>query len=213
MNEKLPESTQQTLESFEPGHVFELPTVSELSSFEDMVAVSVNPDATYFEVRNWNTRVPLKELIRPEKIHGTIFNITIEIMDDARQKLFTTKERNKKFIGSLGIPRLCTSEFAEEKTEQLTRGFILTGDVRSSGKGVIGRIESEIWYVPVSTSYKESGNIRSNSGGGVHRYITKPEFLKTQEQKDTDLNPSASSLGQVALRRHQLAKADQKTIK
>ncbi|MEI6850597.1 MAG: hypothetical protein WCK26_01355 [Candidatus Saccharibacteria bacterium] len=194
------ESLPKVIEMYHPGDVLQLDSILELASIEDVIANNINPDMTKRQINDWTDRTNLKDLIRPSRFNGRISNICLEFMQNPYERLFDANERGLKFSKDLGIPRRRTSFFTNETVEQ-TSGFILTADASSSGRGVIGQIQTEVWYVP-SPQQESDGEIKkktySNSGGSIHRYMARPE----EEQNIFDnLYKTSRKIGLEVLRK------------
>lgn len=193
-NEALSLETLKPIDQLKPGEIYEISGTSNLAPFEDLVASEIQPNMEILEARGWSDRKALRDLIRPDKYFGTISGITLEAIKDPYQRLFDVNSRGKKYLQTLGVPHLRLDGSTEDYEEQ-TKGFVLTGNAKSSGKGIIGQIQVEIYYVPppnrIDLVY--STNVHTNSGG-IHRYMTKPEIIKTP-----NTNAAPNKIGSVAL--------------
>lgn len=214
MNERLHEEKLKPIDQLQPGEIYPIPNSGKLAAFEDLVAQQLQPDMTVLEERGWNGRKMLRDLICPDKFLGSIQNIRVEIIEEPYEKLFNAKERGKTFQSVLGLPRKRSDE-CNEHYEQLTKGYLLTADEKKSGKGVVGQIQVELYYVPPpnrsAVGYNKT-NVHSNSGG-INRYATRPEEIIIEKLKSPKENSNSRVVGKVALRQHPLVNADQRTIK
>ena len=194
------ENIPKNIEKYSPGDVLELDSIYELASIEDIIANNINPNMTTRQINDWKDRANLKDLIRPSRFNGRISNINLDFMKNPYERLFDANERGLKFSKDLGIPKRRTSFFSSE-TAELTTGFILTADASSSGRGVIGQIKTEVWYVP-SPQQQSDGEIKkktySNSGGSIHRYLARPD---TEQDIFDNLYKTSRKIGLEILRK------------
>lgn len=183
-----------SVRAFQPGDIITFGDITELPDFEDYVAENMFPNMTPTQMNAWKGRAALRDLVRPPAFNGRIADIRLEVMVDPYAQLMNARERGWRFGGTNGNPKPRTNEFAFE-AEELSEGFVFTADAKSSGKGSIGEIQSELWYVPVPKSPivrafvtahgevirqsrgvdQEAGN---NGGSIVQRYVAKSRFIK-----------------------------------
>lgn len=179
-------------ESFEllvPGDIIELKDQTELIPFEDVVALSIDrqmpeilPDiTTRLNLVAWAGRQTITELIRPQKPRpfiGTIANIQLEVMADADERLADAQDRGWQVGRAATLP----SVGLNVALLPLYRGFKFFAEARSSGRGTIGEIQSEIWYYPkhLKVNYKSGGTggqaIDSSAGSSVCRIVARPKM-------------------------------------
>jgi hypothetical protein len=177
-------------EVLKPGDVIEFGDITQLPEFEDLVAMNMFPDMTQIQLNAWKGRAGLRDIIRPPKFNGTISDIQLEVMADPYQQLMTARDRGWTFPTSRPSPR--TNEFAQD-AEISSEGFVFTANAKSSGVGVVGQIQTEIWYVPVPryarskafTTLSGKINVQSrgveqlaqqNGGAVVQRHVAKPKI-------------------------------------
>ncbi|MBI4101174.1 hypothetical protein HY441_01715 [Candidatus Microgenomates bacterium] len=182
------------LDQLQAGDDIRLADITELAAFEDLIAQSVDPN---FDRELWATRPALQDLIRPPKFNGTIADITLEEMDHPYQRLLDARQRGWHFQRGGGSFEL-SSRFASELIPKY-RGFILAASGRSSGRGTIGSIQTEIWYypLPLEIERRASGKdrIRKNPvyrGQAIRRVVAVP---KIDQVPWRDLDQTARAIG------------------
>jgi len=209
---KLPESISELT----PGDSVLLEDLSQLPTFEDLLAAEFEPDVTLKMREAWMGRVAIGELIRPPKFHGRISDIHLTVMEEPFDRLYDAVERGLSFGKNHPNSRTRGSRSSESII-----GFILTTNARSSGRGLIGQIQSELWYSrvpirkPASTRYVvKSGEVRtkiynssgkdvsSNGGSNIRRYVTKPKIESIDSFKHLD--ETAKTIGFEILRTNML---------
>ncbi len=141
----------------QPGNIFELSDITELAAFEGLVAPEVDP---FYNHILWQSRLPLKELIRPPKFNGTIANIKLTVMNNPYDRLLDANQRGWKFKSRAQTHKL-QSDISKAQIPNY-RGFVFTGDAKSSGRGTIGQVQAEIWYYPLPK------NLRIDPEGKLH---------------------------------------------
>ena len=184
------------LEAFQPGDVIKLANVAELAAFEDMIAGVVEPN---YDPELWAARAKLRDLIRPPKFNGTIANIELTVMDDPYERLLDAPDRD--WSNASGKANTLSLKNAEGFAPRY-KGFILTADARSSGRGSIGSIQAEMWYAPlIGKKDKDSANyrrLRDSYGRTINRVVTKP---KIQAEKFEAVNKESRKIGFDQLRK------------
>jgi hypothetical protein len=192
----------------EPDSIIEFGDVAELTSFEDDIAKNMFPNMTSIQLNAWQGRVALKGLVRPPNFNGRVGDIQLHVMTDPYPLLMSARERGLKFGGERGKPTPRVNEFVSE-AESLSEGFVFTANAYSSGAGIIGQIETELWYVPVPRSpiYKtytrESGRLTlqsrgaeqlagQNGGAIVQRYVAAPTVSKNDIENKTTISQGSN---------------------
>jgi len=163
-----PEISVPVSDVLQPGVVIKIPDITYFSEFEDVIAAAINPT---YDKDLWAGRVPLKELIRPPKFNGRITDISVTVMDRAYAQLQEACESGR--IGYMPqLHRRIVNRGEVESYESGFRGFILTADAKSAGRGTIGQIQTAMWYWPLT--------VRSINGHGqvLNRKVAKPKIEK-----------------------------------
>ncbi|MEO8785105.1 MAG: hypothetical protein ABI221_02195 [Candidatus Saccharimonadales bacterium] len=153
-----------------PGDVITLASLKDLVDFENVMASAINP---FIDQTLWAGRVSIGELIRP-KVKGHLFNgnitdITLTAMNEPYERLLDAAARGVKSSrqgGQLGEKNVLSNKYSVEHTQEY-KGFILQANASSSGRGLIGRIQSELWYAPLSPRIRNAGTVVQQT------YITK----------------------------------------
>lgn len=182
-----------------PGNVFILRSVGELTDFEDLVAASIDPHMSTQETVAWESRKHIRDYVRPSKFNGNITNITVELMEDPYERLIDAPSRGW-VLPTAKYER--PSQKGQDSTAKYI-GLMLTADARSSGKGVIGQIQSEIWYAPVPLTTRRRGNgefkpaTQANAGMTVMRVAAQP---KLERENFIEFDRAARRVGHEVLR-------------
>lgn len=181
MHEKSTKETQTSLnEILRTDGVIELAKPSELVAFEDFIAAGINPEMSERQTNDWDCRLDIGGIIRPPKFNGRITNIRLEPMEDPLRRLLDANERGLRFVKGFVLSPLSHDENELQLLSQPYRGFSLTADALSTGKGTVGQIRTELWYGPSAprkpgSSYSVEGRA-ANVNGGIRRYIARPEM-------------------------------------
>ena len=180
---------------FEYPNVLTLNDATELPEFEDLVANDIYPYASEDRIAAWQGRVALRDLIRPPKFNGSLRNIEILSMEDPYDRLLDARERGWSITGGT-LPRKDIDTAREG-----TRGFLFTADAHSSGKGIIGQIQSEMWYLraPASRGSWFYVDTSTSSGSAVVRRVTKP---KLERDRFVEADENAKKVGLQVLRKN-----------
>lgn len=199
MSEQLSEPIVSEL--LTPGNIIEFSDISELPEFEDLIAQQVDPSMTSITKSYWDCREHIKNRLRPTKFNGRISDIQVSIMEDPYDKLSTAKERGWKFGGGRNYER--GEEFISNFASRYV-GLNFTANAISSGRGIIGQLQAEIYYFPTSISWVSSPNgsrihksTSTHGGATVVRAIAKPK-LETDNFIKLDL--TAKRIGFEVLR-------------
>lgn len=175
-------------------NVISLSDVTELPQFEDIVAHDIYAFKKAEHLQAWQGRIALRNLIRPPKFNGSIHNIEMIAMEEPYDRLLDTVERGW-FLPGYNNPRYDLDRAREE-----TRGFVFSADAKSTGRGVIGQIQAEIWYMMVLRDKSGSFQLtRSNSP--VFRRMTKP---KLETEKFIEVHEDARKVGLQVLRQNMM---------
>jgi hypothetical protein len=207
------ERVPQSISDLRPGDAIELADVTQLPAFEDMVAEVVDPGMTESMRDAWAGRVAIRDALRPPKFNGNILDIKLVVMDEPYQRLFDANARGWTFARGYGksIPANRTSD---QDAIDSYHGFIFTADASSSRGGVVGQIQSELYYglVPERKSRKrytssESGQERrytyvdrpltAHGGASVQRFVARP---KIETEAFIRLHEEAVSIGLAILK-------------
>jgi hypothetical protein len=207
----LPESIPESIEELVAGDVILLDDITKMALFEDLVAEGVDPSMNQLELNSWTGRVGIRNLLRPAKFNGNIGNIQLVKMNDPFGRLFDARQRGWSFGGSrVSIPKNPT---LDQEVRDSYRGFTFTADASSSGRGIIGQIQAELWFGLVSinrgiqTRTHTNGEVvkfkynakctSSNGGASVRRIVTKP---KIENETFLELDESSRRIGIEILR-------------
>lgn len=204
------------LPELQPGEVIRFADMRELVLFEDLLAPLVDPLAN---VRLWEGRKQLGDILRPSKFYGTIRDITLEVMANPYEKLLDANERGWTFSGSTGN-KARTQEGAELIIERYL-GFTFDAEAHSSNPSFRGRIGAELWYFPSSHQLVKAGSVvgfnvlkngemsprvlrndsrksRGNhTGEAIRRVVTKPHYDRKNFEAAYD---NSRSIGFAVLR-------------
>lgn len=175
-----PETPDQSSRKLQTIH---LSDVTELQGFEDALTLEIEPTITGKELLTWAGRTALRDLIRPPKFNGSIQDITLKEMENPYDLLLSARERGLKFSTAGKIFHARTSDASIERTTEHAKGYIFTADACSSGRGVIGKIATEIWYLPALLAFDNRGHRTHNtsslkSGQPIIRYVAVPEIRR-----------------------------------
>lgn len=182
-------------ENLKPGTIIEFGDISEIPQFEDGIATTIDAEVSQkFPLRSnrldlnaWRGRTAITGLIRPPKFNGSVVDIKLEVMEDPYEQLVSADDRG----WSLGRGRgrkhleLHLSERSKSLTE-LYRGFKFTADAKSSGRGTIGQILTEMWYYPLSFNAGQQRQRASNAGGCVVRRVVAKPIIEAENFQRLD---------------------------
>lgn len=205
--------TPPSIETLNPGDVVELADVTELPQFEDLVAITIDRQvievypaiSSRLNLAAWAGRSAIGELIRPQKprpFNGTIAGVKLEVMDDAVARLQDANERGWTFMQGKGSGQ--PTKFSQTDRNKLLfdlwKGFTLTAEAKSSGRGTIGEIRTELWYMPLPTDLNHGRahqNVGRNGGSTVRRFVARP---KLDTDKFTEFHERSQRIGLEVLR-------------
>ena len=215
------EHIRSTSELFQPGNVIEIPDLNELILFEDLIAEDVDPD---YDEYLWEARPDLEEyrLLVPTNFYGKLRSIELLVMENPYDRLLDANQRGWTFKKSSSKNLELTNELNQKLLVPRYRGFALTAETHSSGRGVVGQIQAEMWYYPVPflaikagkvhrdhfvrkdgsisehtyRSRKDSVTRNNASPYALRRVITKPKFEKNDFIK---LEATNRRIGMIAL--------------
>lgn len=197
-------STPSTIGELSPGSMIKFGDITELASFEDAVAAEVDPIMSGKELEAWSGRVPLTEHLRPQKFFGRIGDIALVTMENPYDRLYDARDRGIRFTKSGGMPGVCSGDVREVQ-EPFYRGFLFTASASSSGRGVVGQIEAELWYMPIGRSWQNPAHERRAgkkseiyAGMSVHRVVSKP-VIKS-ENAFAELHNTSTTIAYEVLR-------------
>lgn len=195
--------------SLQPGDVVKLSDITELPMFEDLVADQIDPTMSQAMRDAWSGRIAIRDLVRPPKFNGTIAYIELVTMDNPYDRLSNARERSWVFNSKGGVPNKIIED---ERVIGSFIGFTFLAEARSSGRGVIGQIQAELYYgrVPYeqkresrqlkngTTAYYDYSTKRTamHAGASVQRYVTTP---KIEREKFMELDENARRIGLAVL--------------
>lgn len=204
-------SLPESIDALVPGDIIQLSDITQMPLFEDMVAETIDPNMTARMRSAWGGRVAINEFLRPRKFNGAIADIQLSVMDEAYERLFDAKQRGWVFDKR----SVANHRAANKEVSDSFHGFTFTANAKSSGRGIIGQIQSELWYgkVPIGHGFQtrtlEDGTVilskrnykqtYMHGGSSVQRYVTKP---KIEAQAFLSLNESARKIGFEVLSRN-----------
>lgn len=206
MHENFTKETQTSIiETLRTDGVIELAKPSDLVAFEDSIAYGIKPEmndkGNERQANDWDCRLDICGIIRPPKFNGRITNIRLEPMEEPLRRLLDANERGLKFVKGFVLSPLSHDEKELQLFSQSYKGFSLTADAISTGRGVVGQIKTELWYGPCAprkpgSSYSVDGRA-ANVNGGIRRYIARPEM---HHKSFEDYHRSSiKSMGSVAV--------------
>ncbi len=170
---------QEIKEVLRPGTVIELADITELPKVEDTIAFAIDPK---LDADAWATRENARDIVRPPKFQGRIANIVLEVMEEPYEQLRSARERGWQFAGG-------GSHHGKRSTDVTKRalgkyvGLQFVGEAYSTGRGMIGQIQAEMWYLPIAGRAKNGKlltNAATEGGRSVKRFITRPRYEKEQ---------------------------------
>jgi len=184
MSIEIPHPSETVLQSSEflrPGDVISFADLAELVTYEDDIIAEIKPD---YNSEVWITRMPLREFIKPPKFYGTVSNIELTVMGDPYTQLITASERGVKLGKGRGAYKI--SQDNEAMLASQYKGYVLTADAYSTGRGKIGQIQSELWYYPFTKNNCAVATRGSAFGMEIARAIASPrlegaDFITIQE--------------------------------
>lgn len=144
---------------------------------------------TDLQAAAWSGRVAIRELLKPPKFNGRIGNIILSVIENPYEQLINAHNRNVTFTrkGGIGGQNLTRSSERADKTLPLFKGFTFTAEATSTGRGVIGQIQAELYYFPVSlkrnyvsSSRQPYKDVTNAAGSSVKRVVSKPEIASEQ---------------------------------
>lgn len=211
------EQAFESIDTLRTGDTVEFEDITKISAFEDMVAFSIDPNMKKEQKLCWEGRIALRDLIRPAKFNGTFAAIQLEVAADPYERLYNARERGWKFTKRGGhYTKRLEGEFAAEDAANY-HSFIFTAAAKSSGRGTIGQIQTELWYLPIpkyrhfnpvkhsnmsdeTTDYKSDTFVRNYdgyAGASVRRIVAKPTLV---EGNFVALNEDSRRIGFAVLR-------------
>lgn len=179
-----------------PGDIITLAGTHELAAFEDAIADNIAPNRSRAA---WAGRVSLLNLIRPKGFNGSIINIKLVAMDDPLARISDAMSRGWT-LGKRPSSGRLTGKFGH-LVESFFMGFSLLAEATSSGKGVVGQIQNELWYYPIVPMLKGATihqPAADQYGRALNRLIAVP---KLQGVNDIELDAHARRLTLLGLRR------------
>lgn len=187
-----------------PGTVIQLDEITQMRPLENAIAMAVRPDMTPMQQYAWNGRSDIVDAVRPLKFNGRMVDIELAVMEDAYDRLLDAKDRGWKLGAGNGYK--LSQEWNLDKVERYV-GLALVANARSSGRGIIGQVQTELWYYPIpdslSSQVRKDGTVRFHTntakyaGTSVRRVITKP---KLETEKFRELDETARRIGFNTLR-------------
>ncbi len=175
----------ETLDNpFQADAVIEFGDATELHPFEDIVATYLRPSMNGNGDLDWRGRLKLKDLLRPHRFNGPFADISLQVMDNPVVQLESARSRGYSF-NSGRVNTQLKQRFAESYEQNQALGFSFQANATSAGRGVIGLIQAELWYLP------SNGTMTHGGTTGVHRVVTKP---LTDHEKFVDLEAESTRI-------------------
>jgi hypothetical protein len=191
------ESMPTNINELSPGDVIEFKDVTELPAFEDIVALTIEPEPTGREWDFWRGRQHIRDFIRPAKFNGSIRDIRLQVMEEPYEQLVGAPQRGI-MVDMRGKNRRTSLHSVE--TFKRYRGFVLTAEGVSSRSGGGGHIQTELWYYPSAMVMSRGKLVRDSqqrSTSFVNRVIARPYF---EDDRFRELYETSRKVGFEALR-------------
>jgi hypothetical protein len=185
------------LNELQPGVVIEFGSITELPEFEDILALSIEPDPTYAEWRIWRGRQHIREYLKPARFYGNLSDIRLEVMDEPYEKLVSARERGLALSTSGRVKR--ANDLSKETIPRY-KGFIFTAEAQSTRLSSGGPVRSELWYYPSSLVKMGNKIMRDSEVRGmpfINRVLTQAEYDK---EHFINMENEARSIGYQVLR-------------
>lgn len=166
---------------FAPGEVISLPTIRHLVDLEAEIAHHIDPRMTPLQRANWEGRANVTDMLRPPKFNGSLVDITLEVMDNPYEQLRTVRERGQQVRHGIGQRILCSEALADPEGIYSTRGtktvgLIFSAEASSSRRGLLGLIQSELYYFPAADKCALSGKVQRTGGSTVISVVADPIY-------------------------------------
>ncbi len=175
-------------EPLSPHTIIELEEVTQLHAFEDALSQYIYKDMKPEAIEYWNGRKMLRDELRPMKFNGTIANIILQVMDNPAEELETAQSRGFRFKKGTSQKHQI-SRFRDSEENNSAVGLTFIADAKSSGRGVIGQVQAELYYHPESYAWGRATSIQ--------RILTKP---KIETQNFIVLEKESSRIALAVLR-------------
>jgi hypothetical protein len=150
-----------------PGAVIGIGELSNLTFFEDVLALKIRPEMTTREWDSWVGRFALHKELKSSAVdagvrHGDrIEDVQLIAMDSSYDRLNDARSRGWKFM-----PRIRpTKRLQNEQLMATYRGFTLLGNAVRFGGKQVGQVQAEIWYGDTPNFY----DLHDLQGGVVRR--------------------------------------------
>lgn len=165
------------MEQLKPGDAIEFADIAELVTFEDIIAKEVDSN---YDPALWTGRQQLRGLLRPAKFNGRIVDIKLIMMNKPYQRLLDANQRGWNVGGSSRNRTLRTND--AESLEDRYKGFIFIADARSTGRGSMGQIQTELWYYPVPPKVIKAGSIITGYNRLKSGEVRKYAYVSTKDR-------------------------------
>lgn len=195
-----------------PGTVIGFGDITELPAFEDMIASEIDPRITNIYRDAWAGRTAIRELVRPAKFNGRIGDIMLTVMNEPYERLCDANERGIRFTRGKGGGTGGSQSRLTENLDVLVpqyKGFIFTASAYSSGRGLIGQVQTEAYYFPTHFTNrpdKSDGSpggrslaLNKSAGSSVRRVVAKPVIAS--EGAFIELNEASRCIAYDVLRK------------
>jgi len=141
------EAESLDLRHVEPGEIIEIGGGAVLNQFENDLVATRLPTTYVDPLERWKNREKLTDALRPKGFNGRLDNIVAVLLDRPYEQLI------EKW------PSISHTTH-EEWARVHTIGFLVLGDMVSSGRGVIGNLESRVWIYRRPFSRRNHNSIR-----------------------------------------------------
>lgn len=141
-----------------PGEVIKLPDFASFFDFENSIANNLHAGMTPRQMVDWSERPSIDSLVRPREFNGKFANIQAELLPDPMPELCSANDRGYKFIKGYSPIRALLNVIPKESYF----GIRVTADASSTGSGIIGEMDTEIYYAKApynSCSHTARGDV------------------------------------------------------
>jgi hypothetical protein len=176
----------------EPGTVVHFDDFNQIGTFEDEIAIELDPEMDGDIKHAWYTRQSLKSLVRPNGFNGTITTPQLVVIDTPFNRYIDAKARGLTFNkGGYTIPKNNATE--EEKDSYL--GYVFIANALSTAHSS-RQIHAEIWYTSQGLLKYSRKQLENRGDCTVRRIVSRPTLESIDYFVPTD---TARQIGFSAL--------------